>query len=122
MWTYRWTDYRSYYYLLNSSTAYDLGTGTSINVSNIYDKYTTLTTDNFMVCIEKINLSLYVEGEGHSNASNSNQISISKSYNASTGILTISGTGINVSASHYSGNCYGSSSASISIRTYLIIK
>lgn len=70
-----------------------LGTGTSFDVSNV-PGYQNLTVDNFIVDCGTYTVS----GSGTYCGSCSNSSSLVKSYNASTGILTISNEC--VSASH----------------------
>ena len=74
---------------VNSGLVYYLGTGTKFDVSNIpgYEKF---TKDNFIVDCGTYSVS----GSGTFCGSCSNSGKLTKSYNASTGILTISGTSI----------------------------
>ena len=75
----------------------NLGTGTSFNVSN-YPGYKKFTTDNFY-----FNSVSYTANTGSGERSDGGYLTISggntlsKSYDASTGVLTISGTSFNVS-------------------------
>lgn len=72
----------------------NLGTGTSFDVSN-YNGYQNFTTDNFIVCAKSGSYS-QSQNMGDQNTvlnitpSASCNISVSKSYNATTGILTAS--------------------------------
>lgn len=71
---------------------YYLGTGTSFDVSSIPD-YQNLTADNFIVdCgTYTVNASCSLGGSG------SNSAKISKSYDASTGVLTLNDTSVSAS-------------------------
>ena len=98
----------------------NLGTGTSFNVSN-YPGYKKFTEDNFMLDATAVsctagywwyNTNLNQEG----NASGSS--GITKSYNNSSGVLTIGGTSTSCSGTMGQGNFNGS--ASVSYKVILI--
>lgn len=77
----------------NSGTqVFYLGTGTSFDVSNV-PGYQNLTEDNFIVDCGTYTVSGSATYCGGCSASNS----LKKSYNASTGILTISDTSVGAS-------------------------
>lgn len=79
-------------HVAGGSQVYYLGTGTSFDVSDI-PGYQKLTADNFIVdCGEyTVSASCSLGGSG------SNRASITKKYDASTGILTLSNTSISAS-------------------------
>lgn len=76
----------------NGAQVYDLGTGTSFNVSDI-PGYQNLTADNFIVC------SASCSGSAAEIHSCSAKAAHSKTYNANTGILSITGGSASASAS-----------------------
>ena len=86
----------------------DLGTGTSFNVTK-YPGYTKFTVDNFIV--GAVSVYAVTGNVGYVNFSST----VSKSYNQSTGILTISGT----VATYNVGN--QNSYATVETKAYLII-
>lgn len=74
----------------------NLGTGTSFNVSG-YSGYKNFTNDNFIVCAKASSSSVSQNcGSGNTvvniTPSASCNVSVNKSYNASTGVLTASET------------------------------
>lgn len=79
-----------------------LGTGTSFNVKTVCANngidYTKLTNNNFIVGIRKANAfnnkdsNMYQDVEGHYNYAQGDGVTASHSYNASTGVLTCSGS------------------------------
>lgn len=101
-------------------TIHDLGIGTSFNIKSLYpDYYSKLTDDDFIVSAEsapgvrtnsvsEYNVGSYASAGG---------FTITKSYNASTGILTISG---NSYGAYLGGNHSMSASTTINCRAYLI--
>ena len=79
---------------VNSGLVYYLGTGTSFDVSSIAE-YKNFTTDNFIVGSTSFKADC---GNGNSDGPNlgggvGTSGSISKSYNSSSGVLTVSGGG-----------------------------
>ena len=74
-----------------------LGTGTSFDIKSIFpDNYTSLTEDNFIIGVQRKDAGGNAGdgGTGHSGsvaAGGSTAFELSKSYNPSTGTLTISG-------------------------------
>ena len=99
----------------NVLTLVELGTGTNFSVAHI-NNFASLTVNDFIV--EPINGS--VTEEGHSNdckRGGSGSYTLTKSYNASTGILTAYGTlscGIHCS----DGNNFGNSKT-VAVKAYL---
>ena len=96
---------------------YYLGTGTSYDLSKI-DGYQNFTIDNFI--IEFVSMGDYVfatHWSGVSEYTGSSSVSISKTYDSSTGKLTIG----NISGSLKTGGNVNSHSYTISIKVYLVI-
>lgn len=122
--------------VIGCAEIYYLGTGTSFNVSS-YEGYQNFTANNFLVVPSTIKISGnsnagngnsegYVNLGGSVGASGSNSTTLKKSYNSSTGKLTISNTSVSASYSNSTdggklntgGNCSGSFG---SIKVYLVI-
>lgn len=101
---------------------YYLGTGTSFDVSHI-SGYQNLTADNFIVCLpEKLTLSASGGGRGSSGTGRTVSGTSGKSYNASTGILTVNSlsTSFGIGADEGNGHwCNGSASVSAP-KVYLV--
>jgi hypothetical protein len=104
-------------------TVIDLGVGTSFNVSNRISNYKSLSASNF-IC----ELSSSFSGDGRSASgtgapyqdwvSTSFSVSLSKSYNANTGVFTVSYNGSST-GSKYGLSAYASKSQSAHV--YLVI-
>ena len=77
-------------FVTTSRQIINLGTGTSFNVSS-YDGYKNFTNDNFIIGASSGNCPSLGSKTENSTRAKANGFTISKSYNASTGILTISG-------------------------------
>ena len=110
---------------------YNLGTGTSIDIKSKFpDIYTSLSINNFIVAYNSITVSTYYYGGGTTVASgysasttkNAN-LNITKSYNNSTGILTISGISNSVSYYPFSNDhTHGfKTTSSATVNVYLIM-
>ena len=82
----------------NGAQVFDLGTGTNFNVSDI-PGYQNLTADNFIVCSASCSGSAV---EFHSCGATAAH---GKTYNASTGILSITGGTASASGSGSSSTC-----------------
>lgn len=82
----------------NLSNVYFLGTGTNFNVSDI-PGYQNLTADNFIVC------SAPCAGSASEHHSCSATAAHAKTYNADTGILSITGGSASASGSGSSSTC-----------------
>ena len=102
---------------------YDLGTGSSFNVSTISDiDYTKLSANNFI--IEVVSGSTGRSGSGHvDNYSCGAMVKgyVNKSYNASTGVLSAS---VSAEGGYYcnnSGSFSGSAGVSYTVKAYLVI-
>lgn len=100
---------------------YYLGTGTSFDIKSIFpDDYMKFTVDNFIVCQNKLSLSAkssmvarHPEFNRGDSASNTGTISPSYSYNASTGILSVTVNSGSISTYAYTGpDSYFSSTSS----------
>ena len=101
----------------NSIKVYYLGTGTSYDLSNI-DGYQNLTENNFIIEFVSMNDYVYVQKwNGVSVYSGSASVSLSKTYDSSTGKLTIG----RISGGLQSSGNLTSHSYSISIKVYLVI-
>jgi hypothetical protein len=108
----------------------DLGTGTSFNVSS-YSGYRNFTNDNFIVCAKS---GSYSQSQNMGNANSvanitpsaSCGVSVTKSYDASTGVLTANEK-VNISAScsmYRDGNFSKSTPAKSytnAVQVYLVI-
>ncbi len=100
--------------LIERTEIIDLGTGTSFNVSS-YSGYESFTIDNFLVVPTVTSQGKSLSGtDQNENHSGSATFSLNKSYNASTGILTVS-SNVKVTITWV-----GSSSANIPLKVYLI--
>ena len=75
-------------------TLVELGTGTSFDVKSIYPNYTNLTASNFICQVISIGVNGSATDNDAHNSSYSGSFSVTPSltYNASTGVVTISGT------------------------------
>ncbi len=114
---------------LLGKTVYDLGTGSSFNVSLIYINYGSLTADDFYLVLE----SFYARGggagagdtDGYTYAAQTG--TISKTYNPNTGILSLENLSISATAEGRNNNgsgrtaVYVSMNANVTIRVFLII-
>lgn len=118
------TDHTGADTVLNFSQIYDLGTGTSFNVSSV-SGYRNFTVDNFMVSCQ--NSSKYFSGQT-TNLDNSSvgfpvsfstSFGINSSYNSQTGIFS---TSISCTTSGSARNKPFSGNGSISPHVYLITK
>lgn len=97
-----------------------LGTGTSFDVSNV-PGYQNLTKDNFIVEVNSVSSSFNGDWAGTGSSGNSFSFTPTKTYNASTGQLTITRTSGSASGSNNGwagGNTSGSASVSVSV--YLV--
>ena len=105
---------------------YYLGTGTSFNISDI-PGYENLTADNFIVGVSASNSIRASGSDSNKNYANCqyNNFSLSKSYNNTTGVLTIGGNSYSITACCSSGNSNfcadGAASGSVSPFVYLVV-
>ncbi len=106
-------------------TVYDLGTGSSFNVSNTYEDFRTLTAQDFYPVIESFYAQGGAKGDGDTGWIYTDGTGIlGKSYDPNTGILSISGLSISNSGQSTSGGnvkARVSVQAQITIRVFLII-
>ena len=101
----------------SSVKVYYLGTGTSYDLSKI-DGYQNFTTDNFIIEFVSMGVSVFATNwSGVSTYSGSSTVSLSKTYDSSTGKLTIG----NTSGGLCTGGNVNSHSYSASIKVYLVI-
>ena len=126
----------------NMNKVYYLGTGTSFNIKTLFpNQYSSLSTSNFIVEVNTLSTSgsstggaygvMYSSSGGGSeifaSTSSSNTVTVSKSYNTSTGVLTISN--LSTSSSNSSTNTSGAVTAtdnvntgsSVTIKVYCVI-
>lgn len=108
------TDHTGADTVLNFSQIYDLGTGTSFNVSSV-SGYHNFTTANFMYRIGNANAHLVSGDQGQGWFAGSGDFS--DSYNSSTGVLTVSYRAYLMTPN--SGQMHGSLT---SVHAYLITK
>ncbi|MDD3453382.1 MAG: type II secretion system protein [Bacilli bacterium] len=115
--------------ILNNTTIgkrmISLGAGTSFDLKTNYatyglsaTDYQSLTADNFIISVQTINASGYCTELSWSGSSSASA-NVNKSYNNTTGVLTVS----NISASGgYSGSKYGSGGygTTLVINTYIV--
>ena len=109
----------------NTPSAICLGTGRSFDLQSLgISGYANLTADNF-ICVTSStsvgnsNSSGYSWGSGDS-YNNSSYVGVTKSYNASTGVLTLSGGYLSNSAGKNNGQGRQSKSSNCTITTWLI--
>lgn len=97
----------------------NLGSALSIDVSSVYSAFNELTIDNFIVSVTSISGS--ASGNAYKqNVSMSGQSTISKSYDNTTGVLTISGQSASMDDWTIDGNrIFGG--VYCSVKTYLIV-
>lgn len=94
----------------------NLGTGTSFDVSN-YEGFNNFTKDNFIMSVEELSTT----NGGSGNDKSRCEVTISKSYNAQTGILTCSAVAKSTRYSSTYGNyTYTTGTINIPITVYLI--
>lgn len=105
------------------SVIIDLGAGSSIDVTQFYSDYTSLTVNNFYVCASAMNLSAWgsAHGEVGWQGGSAPSQGISKSYNSKTGQFSVSGTDIFYDYNKGDYNPHVSARAIIDIRTFLIV-
>lgn len=108
------TDHTGADTVLNFSQIYDLGTGTSFNVSSV-SGYHNFTTANFMYRIGNANAHLVSGDQGQGLFAGSGDFS--DSYNSSTGVLTVTYRAYLMTPN--SGQMHGSLT---SVHAYLITK
>lgn len=114
---------------LLGKTVYDLGTGPIFDISQIYPGYNKLSAADFYTVLE----SFYASGGGKSGGDTdgytyaTNTGSISKSYNPSTGVLTLDNLSISATAQGRNNDgsgriaVYVKMKANVTIRVFLII-
>ena len=114
---------------LLGKTVYDLGTGPIFDISQIYPGYNKLSAADFYTVLE----SFYASGGGKSGGDTdgytyaTNTGSISKSYNPSTGVLTLDNLSISATAQGRNNDgsgriaVYVNMKANVTIRVFLII-
>lgn len=104
------------------SAPINLGAGTSIDVTKYYSGYSTLTINNFFVCVTGIGLAAWASSNTTASwqGGSASPQTISKSYNPKTGILTIGGTGISYDYNRGDYNPHVAASATVNIQTFLI--
>lgn len=110
-------------------TVYDLGIGSSFNVTGIYSGYSTLSAADFYPVLESFYARGGGKGDGDTNGYTyaANTGSIIKSYNPGTGILTLGGLSISATAKGLNNNGSGgvavhvSMDSNVTIRVFLII-
>ncbi len=96
-----------------------LGSGSSFNVSS-YSNYGTYTADNFIVSINSLNISGHHDNNVSEGSDGSKGSTITKSYNASTGVFTVGGTSTSfTNYTQYGGNTLSCSGA-VSVSVYLL--
>ena len=101
----------------NSIKVYYLGTGTSYDLSKI-DGYQNFTINNFIIEFVSMKVSVFATNwSGVSTYSGSSTVSLSKTYDSSTGKLTIG----KISGGLCTGGNVNSHSYSASIKVYLVI-
>lgn len=117
----------------SGSDIYDLGTGESFDVSSITG-YRNFTAANFIITAGAASTSKnisYASSNGYaSGTSNSSaNCSVTKTYNANTGILTanqkidisVSGTTRSGGSSPFTGSGSGTNSATTAVHAYLVV-
>lgn len=105
----------------NSTKVYNLGTGTSIDVSN-YPNYKNFTEDNFIVEVSGGSFSASGSyGSAINNVSGSGSYTVTKTYDNATGKLTIGGLSGSAQIRN-STSTFGSCSGRTNIKAvYLIV-
>lgn len=96
----------------------NLGNGTSFNVSN-YSSYKNFTIDNFIVGIYSAGVTQTSHQE-YNQSGRASGFMISKSYNASTGVLTLGGTSQQVYAWDMMGYARATSTQNFTCFAYLV--
>lgn len=96
----------------------NLGNGTSFNVSN-YSGYKNFTIDNFIVGIYSAGVTQTSHQE-YNQSGRASGFTISKSYNASTGVLTLGGTSQQIYAWDMNGYARATSTQNFTCFAYLI--
>lgn len=117
----------------SGSDIYDLGTGTSFDVSSITG-YRNFTADNFIITAGTASTSKnisYSSSNGYASGSSNSSAScsVTKTYNANTGILTanqkigisVSGTTRSGGSTPLSGSGSGANSATTAVHAYLVV-
>lgn len=110
---------------------YYLGTGTTFDIKSKFpNDYASLTINNFIVAYNSINVSTYYHGGGSGVAggysesiTKNGNLNITKSYNNSTGILSISGISNSMAYYPYKNDqTHGfTTNASTTLNVYLIM-
>ncbi len=115
-----------------SGKVIDLGTGTSFDVSSVTG-YRNFTADNFIITAVPASTSKnisYASSNGYASGSSNSSAScsVTKTYNATTGILTanqiigisVSGTTRSGGSVPFSGSGSGTNSATTAVHVYLV--
>lgn len=99
-----------------------LGNGTSFNIGSLVPNvdYTKLTSDNFIVGVSALASSSYTGSSKSYSGSILDGFTLTKSYNASTGILSLSGTYARASAKGNDGGRYCTCTGYCTCFAYLI--
>ena len=102
----------------------DLGTGTSISVANYYSDYKNLNANNFYVMVTSYSYDYKNNSNCDEPLGTSGSLTVSKTYDANTGKLTINNTSVRDTRGACGVNGYGAwayITVNFNVHTYLIV-